>query len=150
MKLRNAYLLFYERKTPIDIQSDDEKESEKTVSNVSVPIGGDEKMVDDTISKDADIEMDAVMSSRGNTSVQVVSLSSDIEQKILYENQKYWQNRFLFGNEYHEFVYDLSLNWNTSCLIPKEFLTKNNDFHIVNQQCPQEYLKDLSIPDPID
>jgi hypothetical protein len=35
-------------------------------------------------------------------------------------------------------------------LIPKEFLTKNNDFHIVNQQCPQEYLKDLSIPDPID
>ena len=29
MKLRNAYLLFYERKTPIDIQSDDEKESEK-------------------------------------------------------------------------------------------------------------------------
>jgi hypothetical protein len=133
MKLRNAYLLFYERKTPIDIQSDDEKESEKTVSNVSVPIGGDEKMVDDSIAKDADIEMDAVMSSRGNTSVQAVSLSSDIEQKILYENQKYWQNRFLFGNEYHEFVYDLSLNWNTSCLIPKEFLTKNNDFHIVNQ-----------------
>lgn len=150
MKLRNAYLLFYERKTPIDIQSDDEKESEKTVSNVSVPIGGDEKMTDDTVSKEADIEMDTVMSSRGNTTVQGVPLSTEIEQKILYENQKYWQNRFLFGNEYHEFVYDLSLNWNTSCLIPKEFLTKNNDFHLVNQQCPQEYLKDLSIPDPID
>ena len=150
MKLRNAYLLFYERKTPIDIQSDDEKESEKTISNVSVPIGGDEKMVDDTISKEGDIEMDAVMSSRGNITYQPVPLSSDIEQKILYENQKYWQNRFLFGNEYHEFVYDLSLNWNTSCLIPKEYLTKNNDFHLVNQQCPQEYLKDLSIPDPSD
>ena len=86
MKLRNAYLLFYERKTPIDIQSDEEKESEKTVSNVSVPIGGDEKMTDDTVSKEADIEMDTVMSSRGNTTVQVVPLSTEIEQKILYEN----------------------------------------------------------------
>ena len=64
MKLRNAYLLFYERKTPIEIQSDDEKESEKTVSNVSVSIGGDEKMTDEA-AKDGDIEMDAVMSSRG-------------------------------------------------------------------------------------
>jgi hypothetical protein len=70
--------LFYERKTPIDIQSDDEKESEKTVSNLSVPIGGGEKMTDDTRSKEADIQMDTVLSSRGNTTVQAVLLSTDI------------------------------------------------------------------------
>jgi hypothetical protein len=107
-------------------------------------------MTDDISTKPGDVEMDTVMSSRGNVPLNPVTISSEIEQKIIDENQKYWQNRFLFGNEYHEFVYDLSLNWNTSCLIPREYLTKNNDFHIVNQQCPQEYLKDLSIPDPID
>ena len=48
MKLRNAYLLFYERKTPVEIQSDDEKESEKTVSAASVPLGEDQKMADET------------------------------------------------------------------------------------------------------
>ena len=72
------------------------------------------------------------MSSRGLVPLQTLSIANEIEDKIHYENQKYWQNRFLFGNEFHEFVYDLSLNWNTSCLIPKEFLSKNNDFHIVN------------------
>jgi hypothetical protein len=29
-------------------------------------------------------------------------------------------------------------------------LTKNNDFHIVNQPCPKEYEKDPNIPDPLD
>ena len=75
---------------------------------------------------------------------------SEIDLKIAYENQKYWQNRFLFGNEYHEFIYDLSLNWNTSCLIPKHFLTKNDDFHITGMPKPQEYLSDQSIIDPYD
>ena len=152
MKLRNAYLLFYERKSPVDIQSDEEKESEKTVSNTSVPVGGDEKMTDVTMItgvQSADVEMEG-MSSRGLVPLKSVAIASDIEQKIQYENQKYWQNRFLFGNEYHEFVYDVSLNWNTSCIIPKEFLSKNNDFALVKQQCPPEYLKDTSIADPID
>jgi len=62
--------------------------------------------------------------------------SSDIEAKIAYENQKYWQNRFLFGVEYHEFIYDLALYWNTLCLIPKSFLTKNDDFHLLGVQKP--------------
>jgi hypothetical protein len=35
MKWRNAYLLFYERKTPIDINSDEEEESLKTKDNVT-------------------------------------------------------------------------------------------------------------------
>lgn len=113
MKLRNAYLLFYERKSPVEIQSDDEKESEKTVSNVSEPI--DVKMTEEG-AKDADVEMDVMMSSRGAvplSNIPSVTIASEIEKKIIDENQKYWQNRFLFGNEYHEFVYDLSLNWNT-------------------------------------
>lgn len=47
-------------------------------------------------------------------------------------------------------MYDLSLNWNTSNLIPKDYLSKNNDFHITNYACPKEYEKDLTIQDPLD
>lgn len=32
MKWRNAYLLFYERKVPVDITSDEEKEAEKSTA----------------------------------------------------------------------------------------------------------------------
>jgi len=67
MKLRNAYLLFYERKTPMDFQSDDEKENEKTVSNPSVPIANVDMITDEPTTKDEDVEMDTVMSSRGIT-----------------------------------------------------------------------------------
>ena len=65
---------------------------------------------------------------------------SDIEEKIVYENQKYWQNRFLFGAEYHQFVYDISLYWNTSTIIPKHFMTKNNDFGRLGLPIPPEYV----------
>lgn len=125
MKWRNAYLLFYERKTPCDVVSDEE--AEKTASK------GQE-----------DIEMQT------DDSPKEFSILSEIEEKIAYENQKYWQNRFLFGNEYHEFVYDISLNWNTSNIIPKNNLTKNNDFHIVGYPMPKEYERDLTIPEPLD
>lgn len=79
-----------------------------------------------------------------------VTILNEIEEKIAYENTKYWQNRFLFGHEYQEFVYDVALNWNTSNLIPKNYLTKNNDFTIVGYPMPKEYEKDLNIPDPLD
>ena len=89
--------------------------------------------------------MDTVMTLRGNNTGHGIHLSSDIEQKILLKNKKYWQKRFLFGDEYRDFVYDLSAKWNTSCYISREFLTKNNDFHLNNQNCPEVYMGDLSL-----
>lgn len=65
MKWRNAYLLFYERKTPCDVVSDDE--AEKTNSK----------------SGQEDIEMQS-------DSPKEFSILSEIEEKIAYENQKYW------------------------------------------------------------
>ncbi len=107
---------------------------------------------------DDDIEMQVVQSNTSSITRQPlipakstsVTLPNEIEEKIFYENQKYWQNRFLFGTEYHEFVYDIALNWNTSNLIPKNYLTKNNDFHLVGYPCPKEYEKNPNLPDPID
>jgi len=36
MKWRNAYLLFYERKVPIEVNSDEEKENEKSSTKEDV------------------------------------------------------------------------------------------------------------------
>ena len=120
MKWRNAYLLFYERNVPVEQHSDDEQ-----------PVSA-------TVVAEEDIDM------------QNVSIVQEIEEKIAYENIKYWQNRFLFGNEYQEFVYDLAMNWNTNFLIPKHVLSKNNDFHLAGLPMPKEYEEDLTIPDPLD
>ena len=35
-------------------------------------------------------------------------------------------------------------------MIPKNYLTKNNDFNLTNQICPKEYEKNPNIPDPLD
>lgn len=64
MKWRNAYLLFYERKVPVDVASDDEKESEKANNSVSKE----------------DVEMTPTKN------VSEVSILSEIEEKIAYEN----------------------------------------------------------------
>lgn len=146
MKWRNAYLLFYERKVPEDINSEDEPERLAALkSNKSVPLNVHTSSIDD------DIEMQTVSSKTlQDKQSSLIALPNEIEEEIIYENQKYWQNRFLFGNEYHEFVYDISLNWNTSNLIPKNYLTKNNDFLLVNQPCPKEYEKNPYILDPLD
>jgi len=65
MKWRNAYLLFYEKKVQAEMNSDDEKDIEKTHS-----------------SSKEDVEMK-------NDNLDPTILS-EIEEKIAYENQKYW------------------------------------------------------------
>ena len=125
MKWRNAYILIYERKNPIEINSEDEEEKSYSKNNEEV-----------------DFDM--------QTSSNQISILPEIEEKIAYENQKYWQNRFLFSTEYAELVQDVSVNWNTSVIIPKKFLNKNDDFHIYNEPIPPEYINDQTILDPVD
>jgi hypothetical protein len=56
----------------------------------------------------------------------------------------------LFGAEYHEFVKDISLFWNTSNIIAKNYLSKNNDFQLLSFACPKEYEQNNSISNPLD
>lgn len=42
-------------------------------------------------------------------------------------------------------MYDLSLYWNTSNIIARNYLSKNNDFHLTGQKCPPEYMINESI-----
>ena len=103
------------------------------------------------MSKTNEEDVEMAMSSRGQLGpIPSIAINSEIEQKITYENQKYWQNRFLFGAEYHEFVQDVSLYWNTSNIIAKNYLSKNNDFKLHGYNCPKEYEQNVSIPDPLD
>ena len=128
MKWRNAYLLLYERKTPYDVQSEEEDEKEKSTNLTKS-------------NPNEDVQMQPA-----NT----LNILPEIEEKIAYENQKYWQNRFLFGQEYGEFVYDISLYWNTQTVIPRQYLTKNDDFHLTGFAKPPEYERDENIPLPAD
>lgn len=42
------------------------------------------------------------------------------------------------------------MNWNTSNLLSKTTLTKNNDAHIVGFPIPEEYYSDNTVPEPLD
>lgn len=50
-----------------------------------------------------------------------------IYQKVMQENQKYWQNKFLFGAEYFEFISELTHFWDTVNPVPLRVLNRNND-----------------------
>lgn len=54
--------------------------------------------------------------------------------KIALENRKYWQNKFLFAQEYFDFVSDLSHSWDTSDNTPLKCMKINDDEHITGQQ----------------
>ena len=57
-----------------------------------------------------------------------------IQQKIRLENQKYWQNKFLFGTEYFEFVSDITHFWDTANMVPLVVLNCNNDSAITGYE----------------
>jgi hypothetical protein len=50
------------------------------------------------------------------------------------ENQKYWQNKFLFGQEYFDFVSEICHYWDTANIIPLISPNKNNDYLITGQK----------------
>ena len=74
-KWRNAYVVIYERDAPIEV---DYVETES--------------------------KGDLVLRPRDDYSKYAINVPKEIEEKIMFENEKYWQNRFLFGSEYIEFA----------------------------------------------
>ena len=81
VRYRNAYLLFYERKTPVDVLDEEEKEAEKNQQNTASIATAEV-----TKNTDEDIEMSGSMSSKGLGVTPSVAINSEIEQKINYEN----------------------------------------------------------------
>jgi len=81
VRYRNAYLLFYERKTPVDVLDEEEKEAEKNQQNTASVTA-----TEVTKNTEDDIEMTGSMSSKGLGVIPSVAINSEIEQKINYEN----------------------------------------------------------------
>jgi len=53
-----------------------------------------------------------------------------IQVKIKIDNQKYWMNKFLLGQEYSKFVSDVTHYWNTAYIIPMVVENRNIDTNI--------------------
>ena len=108
-KWRNAYLVIYERKN----QAYNPKEEDEEVQEEKVPV--DDQMIED----------------ESTAKIRIDNPLHPIQQKISLENQNYWQNKFLFGTEYFDFVSEITHDWDTANIIPRNYLNKNNDSHLV-------------------
>lgn len=73
-----------------------------------------------------------------------------IQKQIALENQKYWHGKYLFADEYFEFVSDVTHFWDMANVIPLTCLNKNNDSHLVGHpmrtQSDAQALGDLARP----
>lgn len=49
---------------------------------------------------------------------EVVTLPDEIKEMITISNKKYWQNKFLFAQEYLNKFAEIFTYWNTSVVIP--------------------------------
>ena len=117
MKMRNAYLLVYKRKLQGDTSIYEEEEGPQP----GVP--ADKK---ESSKEDKEMKEEPEKFKLGQMELKLTK-DSAIYQKIAAENHKYWQNRFLFGNEYHEFVGQITLHWNSSQIIPAITPCRNPD-----------------------
>jgi len=93
-KIRNAYLLVYDRVRPYEEESLDSEEI-KNVGRKGEPV-----------------------------------ISDEIRKAVLAENIKYWYNKFMFGEDYFEFVEKISLFWNSNENMLENYPSKNMDYHL--------------------
>lgn len=103
VKTANAYIVVYKRKMEEVPPDSDDESAEKTETAVPEILGQKQLVLPD---------------------------DSPIAQKIAKSNHKYWQNRFLFSNEYTEFVCQLTAHWNTNFVIPTNSIDRNDDSHL--------------------
>lgn len=102
-KWRNAYLVVYERKEQTIEPEQDPDQPKPTILEPVEPT---------------------------NPKPTLADPEHPINSQILLDNQKYWQNKFLFGAEYFDFVSEISHYWDTGNIIPLISTNKNNDSHI--------------------
>lgn len=123
-KHRNAYVLFYERTSDQDIPySDDEDESEKPAPQDSNTGGSDVPMASEN-------EETAVAESK-LMRYHTISIPDEISEMVAEENRKYWQYRFMFSQEYSDFILELCSLWNTKNMVLLNYDTRNRDYHIL-------------------
>ena len=109
VKTRNAYLLFYERKSDYEPEESDEEQEEEGPVEKEKPEeeAVDIKMKNET--EDAETEV------------------CQIKDGINLDNQRYWQHKFLFSSAYVDFTIELTSFWNTNKMIPYMYPSRVQD-----------------------
>lgn len=101
MRMRNAYVLVYKRKLTEDslIVTDEDPGVAGAAEGNSV----------------ATVPGEAVAASTYKLGSQQLQLSADnrLNQKIQWDNHRYWHIRYLFRSDYRTFVNNILLYWNT-------------------------------------
>jgi hypothetical protein len=57
-----------------------------------------------------------------------------LNQRIQWDNHRYWHIRFLFREDYQNFVTKTLLYWNTENIIPAKVSWRNEDFHLLENK----------------
>ena len=107
MRMRNAYVLIYKRKlTDESLLVTDEDGS---AAQQAAADGAEEAKSDYKLGS------------------QALSLAPDspLNQKIQWDNHRYWHIRYLFRDDYQSFVTSTLLYWNTARIIPAEVTWRN-------------------------
>ena len=124
-KMRNGYLLLYERVNPWEPPADEEEERIKKA---------EKKEGEEAAAAEPELER--------TKSVVKGGMLQYIFEEMEIENLRYWYNRFLFSREYQVFVEHLAANWSSHFQVPKHCWTKN--------QSKLNYLRELADKGPLD
>jgi len=136
---RNAYLVVYERRNKSYKVAKEDGEAKAAPKKAAE----ESEMIDD-------IEPES-------KPLKLSDPNHPIQEKIRLENQKYWQNKFLFGREYLDFVTEVAHYWDSANIVAMKSLNRNDDAQIVRfaQRFPEDSAAlhgDLSPPldEPLD
>eukprot|EP01022_Parablepharisma_sp_SALTPOND_P000055 TRINITY_DN1001_c0_g1_i1.p1 TRINITY_DN1001_c0_g1~~TRINITY_DN1001_c0_g1_i1.p1 ORF type:complete len:1403 (+),score=208.78 TRINITY_DN1001_c0_g1_i1:12466-16674(+) len=105
-KIRNAYLLFYERASTYEPPEDDDDESSDKVTVIK-------------------------KQEKPQCPTETI-IPTEIHKAIEAENIKYWYNKFMFHDDYFNFALNLALTWNSSENVLEKYPSKNVDYHLLN------------------
>eukprot|EP01022_Parablepharisma_sp_SALTPOND_P026524 TRINITY_DN64327_c6_g1_i1.p1 TRINITY_DN64327_c6_g1~~TRINITY_DN64327_c6_g1_i1.p1 ORF type:complete len:2209 (+),score=297.78 TRINITY_DN64327_c6_g1_i1:12673-19299(+) len=101
-KIRNAYLLVYERVTPYDPPEEN-----------------------------SEVEEDNTKEKQPEVTKKLAVVPKPIHSAIIQENVKYWYSKYMFHDDYFEFALNLCANWNSAENIMRMYPSKNNDYHLL-------------------
>jgi len=107
-KIRNAYLLVYERISPYEPPDENEQD-------------------EDTNSKE---KSDA--SKKSEKIISTAKVPEPIHSAIIQENMKYWHSKYMFHEDYFEFAFKLCSYWNSLENIIKSYSSHNLDYNLLN------------------
>lgn len=125
-KHRNAYVLFYERISHEEIPYSDSEDEEKPAENEN-----------ETKKEESDVQMNSEHEDSNTKEPALqrqltthIKIPDEIAELVEEENRKYWQYRFLFSQEYSEFILELCSLWNTKHMVLLNYDTRNRDYHL--------------------